>query len=752
MENYIPVFILNKLVILPNQEIKIDINNDGSKKVIKDACKKSNDKVLVIAPKNPLEENPSFDDLPNVGVIAKVKSKLELSTGTLRTVLKGISRVKLDKYFQNSETGILKCLYEKIDLPEIEKTKELALKRKLISLTKEYIEINPEMSNSIYQILKEDANLSHMADVIISFMPFDFAKKTEYMETINPYNRASKLIEDLTNEIKVSNVDRELEEKLKDNLEQEQREFILKEKLKEINNELGNNKTEEIERLNEKVKSLNIDEDFKNKLLSDITKYSNSSEFSPESAVLKNYIDTVINLPYDRSTDENLDSKEIEKRLNESHYGLNEIKERITEYAALKSKNKDLKSPIITLVGPPGCGKTSIAMSIASSLNRKFYKMSVGGLNDSLELTGSRKTYLGAAPGKIMQGIIKTDVNNPVILIDEVDKMVKNYKGDPASTLLEIIDETQNKYFVDNYIEDAFDLSKVLFIMTANNEEDIPYTLKDRMEIIHINGYSLNDKVDIAKNYLLKSIYEEYNVSYKINKDVIEYIISKYTRESGVRELKRVLEKLIRKIIINDKELKTITITVATKYLGKENITYLPKIRDYGICNTLAYTTLGGALSHVEVSKFNGNGNIYITGNAGDILKESAYVVRSLIASNYDIDISGVDIHIHFMEASLKKDGPSGGVSIAVAMLSLFEKRLIDGDIAFTGELTLKGDILPIGHLKEKLEVAYSEGIKTVFIPRSNETDLLDLPGYLFENLDIRMVNNFSEIYDALFH
>ena len=752
MENYIPVFILNKLVILPNQEIKIDINNDGSKKVIKDACKKSNDKVLVIAPKNPLEENPSFDDLPNVGVIAKVKSKLELSTGTLRTVLKGISRVKLDKYFQNSETGILKYLYEKIDLKEIEKSQELALKRKLISLTKEYIEINENVSNSIYQILKEDANLSHMADVIISFMPFDFAKKTEYMEAINPYKRANMLIEDLSNEIKISNVDKELEEKLKENLEQEQREFILKEKLKEINNELGNNKSEEIEILKEKVLSLGIDEDFKNKLLSDISKYANSSDFSPESAVLKNYIDTVINLPFDRETLENLDDKEIEKRLNESHYGLTEIKERICEYAALKNKNKDLKSPIITLVGPPGCGKTSIAMSIAASLNRKFYKMSVGGLNDSLELTGSRKTYLGASPGKIMGAIIKTDVKNPVILIDEVDKMVKNYKGDPAATLLEIIDETQNKYFVDNYIEDTFDLSKVFFIMTANSEDDIPYTLKDRMEIIHIDGYSTVDKIDIAKNYLLKNIFEEYNVNYKITKDVIEYIVTKYTKESGVRNLKRILEKLIRKIIINEKELKTITTSIVSKYLGKEIITYLPKIRDYGICNTLAYTTLGGVLSHVEVAKFNGKGDIYVTGSAGDVLKESAYVVRSFLASSYDLDISGDDIHIHFMDASSKKDGPSGGVSIAVAMLSLYEKRLIDGDIAFTGEITLKGDILPVGHLKEKLEVAFSEGIKTVYIPRSNETDLLDLPSYLFENLDIRIVSSFSEIYDALFH
>ena len=403
------------------------------------------------------------------------------------------------------------------------------------------------------------------------------------------------------------------------------------------------------------------------------------------------------------------------------------------------------------MVGPPGVGKTSIAMAIAGSLNLKFYKISVGGLNDSTELIGSRKTYLGAMPGKIMQAIIKSDVKNPVILIDEVDKLVKDYKGDPAATLLEILDETQNKYFVDNYIEEPFDLSEVIFILTANEADKIPNTLLDRLEIIPIDSYSIYEKIGIAKNYLLKEIFEEYNVNYKVSKEVLEYIVTKYTKEPGVRELKRILEKLVRKIYVYEEGMKSITINLANKYLGKEIVNYLPKIRNYGIANTLAYTTLGGLTSHVEVSKVAGTGKLTITGNTGDILKESVEVVKAFLASEYEIDTNSFDIHVHFLSASQKKDGPSAGVSIAVAMISLFEKRLVDGDVAFTGEMTLKGEILPVGGLKEKLIACANEGIKTVFIPRANEMDLIDIPENVFDLVSIKLVSDFTEIYDALF-
>ena len=751
MTTHIPVFILNELVILPNQEIKIDLSNDVSKKVIKDASKNNSSKVLVIAPKNSLETSPSLEDFPSVGVIAKVKSKVELSNGNMRIILRGQKRVRIAKYFQNRETSVLKCTYEVIELPLFDTSKETAIKRKLISLVDEYIKNNKSVSNSVLNSLKEDSDLNHLTDVIASFMPFKFTKKLAYMECINPLNRATSLINDLSEEINISNIDKELDEKLQENLEQGQREYILKEKLREINLELGNTKDEEINNLVNDVNSLSIDISTRNKLLSEIKKYEASSEYSPESALLKNYLDTVINLPWNKTSIENDDVKDISHKLNESHYGLKEIKDRIVEYIVLKKNNQNLKSPIICLVGAPGVGKTSIAMSIADALNRKFYKMSVGGLNDSTELIGSRKTYLGAAPGKIMQAIIKCNAKNPLILIDEVDKMVRDFKGDPAATLLEILDESQNKFFVDNYIEEPFDLSEVMFILTANDIEKIPVTLLDRMEIINIVSYSIYEKIDIARNYLLKAIFDEYNVNLKVSKEVVEYIVTNYTKEPGVRELKRILEKLVRKIFVYEKDTKSITITLANKYLGKEITNYLPKIRDYGIANTLAYTTLGGQISHVEVSKYKGTGKLSITGNTGDILKESAKVVRSYLASEYEIDAQEYDIHIHFMSASQKKDGPSAGVSIAVAMLSLFQKRVIAGENAFTGEITLKGDILPVGGLKEKLTAAASEGIKTIFIPKANEMDLINIPEHVFDQMAVKLVSNFSEIYDVLF-
>lgn len=751
MTNYTPVFILNELVILPNQEIKIDLTNDGSKKIIKAAGKNNVNKVLVIAPKNSLEEAPSIEDLPKVGVIALVKSKLELSNGKLRIVLRGLNRVKIDKYFQNKDTKVLKCSTEVVELPAFDLATETAVRRKLIALTEEYITINKNVSNSIMKNLEDCTDLSVITDVITSFMPFKFIKKLEYMECINPLTRASNLINDLQEEINISNIDKELDEKLHESLEQGQREYILKEKLKEINNELGNDKDDEITELNETVNALKINQRTKDKLLNEIKKYSSCSEYSPESAVIRNYLDTVIKLPWNKSTKENTDAKEVGKVLNERHYGLNEVKDRIVEYVSLKNSAPMIAAPIICLVGPPGVGKTSIAMSIANALNREFYKISVGGLNDSTELVGSRKTYLGAAPGKIMQAIIKCKVNNPLILIDEVDKMVKDHKGDPASTMLEILDESQNKFFVDNYIEEPFDISKAMFILTANDLQSIPVTLLDRLEIISLSSYSIYEKIDIARNYLLKNIFEMYECNYKVTKEVIEYIVTKYTKEPGVRELKRVLEKLVRKICVYEKECKSITVNLACKYLGNEVNNYLPKVRDYGIANVLAYTMMGGQITHVEVAKFKGTGKLTVTGNSGDILKESASVVLTYLTSEYEIESQDYDVHVHFISAAQKKDGPSAGVSIAVAMLSLFQKRIIDGDVAFTGEITLKGDIMPIGGLKEKLVAAASAGVKRIFIPKANELDLADVPVAIFDQMSVNLVSNFSEIYDVLF-
>ena len=751
MNNLLPVLILNEVIILPNQEIKIDLNNEFSKKVIWASAKNELNKVLVIAPINTLESSPSIEDLPRVGVVAKVKSKVELPNNKLRVIIKGEERVSINKYYQNKNTNVLKCSFNVIELPSFSKANETAIQRKLIELTKNYILLNKNVSNSILKTLDERKSLSDITDIITSFLPFSFSKKLLYMETINPLTRAENLINDLNEEILVTKIDRELDEKLTQSIENGQREFILKEKLKEINSELGITKENEIASLKEKLSSLSLEEKTYNKLLNEINKYSTCSEFSPEAAVIKNYLDTVLNLPWNSETVLNTDIKKIKNELDATHYGLVELKERICEYAYFLSKNKELSAPVICLLGAPGVGKTSSAYSIAKALNREFIKISVGGLNDSTELIGSRRTYLGASAGKIMQGIIKCKVKNPVILIDEVDKMVKDYKGDPASTLLEILDSTQNKYFIDNYIEEPFDLSKVMFILTANSLDNIPSTLLDRLEIINMDNYLTSQKIDIAKNYLIKDIFSEYKTEIKISKEVLEFVIENYTKEPGVRELKRLLEKLIRKVIVNEPNAKSITILHVNKYLDNRNINYLPEITTSGIANILAYTTVGGRLSHIEVVKYKGTGKVTITGCAGEILKDSINVVISYLANNYNIDLKNQDLHFHFLESYVKKDGPSAGVSIAVALMSLIKNKKISSQIAFTGELSLKGDILPVGGLKEKVVVATTEGITKVFVPSANAFEVANISENITNNIEIVLVSNFTEIYDALF-
>ena len=751
MNNLLPVLILNEVIILPNQEIKIDLNNEFSKKVIWASAKNELNKVLVIAPINTLESSPSIEDLPRVGVVAKVKSKVELPNNKLRVIIKGEERVSINKYYQNKNTNVLKCSFNVIELPSFSKANETAIQRKLIELTKNYILLNKNVSNSILKTLDERKSLSDITDIITSFLPFSFSKKLSYMETINPLTRAENLINDLNEEILVTNIDRELDEKLTQSIENGQREYILKEKLKEINSELGITKENEIASLKEKLSSLSLEEKTYNKLLNEINKYSTCSEFSPEAAVIKNYLDTVLNLPWNSETVLNTDIKKIKNELDATHYGLVELKERICEYAYFLSKNTQLSAPVICLLGAPGVGKTSSAYSIAKALNREFIKISVGGLNDSTELIGSRRTYLGASAGKIMQGIIKCKVKNPVILIDEVDKMVKDYKGDPASTLLEILDSTQNKYFIDNYIEEPFDLSKVMFILTANSLDNIPSTLLDRLEIINMDNYLTSQKIDIAKNYLIKDIFSEYKAEIKISKEVLEFVIENYTKEPGVRELKRLLEKLIRKVIVNEPNAKSITILHVNKYLDNRNINYLPEITTSGIANILAYTTVGGRLSHIEVVKYKGIGKVTITGCAGEILKDSINVVISYLANNYNIDLKNQDLHFHFLESYVKKDGPSAGVSIAVALMSLIKNKKISSQIAFTGELSLKGDILPVGGLKEKVVAATIEGITKVFVPSANAFEVANISENITNNIEIVLVSNFTEIYDALF-
>ena len=750
MQN-IPVIILKQLIILPNQEIKLEISNIISQKTVAEATLKYNNEILVIAPIDSFEEDPGVEDLPKVGVIAKIKSRIATNRG-MQIKLRGIKRVAVNRYY-NAKDSILFSEVMYIELPNIIKEEESALLKKLKSVLKKYIDNSNYLSNDVLSLIN-NKDLNKVTDIIASFIPFDISKKLNYMQEINPIKRAKNLIIDMNEEIKIQELDEELDNKVNESFSEDQRRFILKEKIKVINAELGEDslQNEEIKRFKELLEKLKISVKVKDKIAHEIKKLEFMNEASPEFSVIRNYLDYILNLPWNKSTKENSNFNSVLKVLNESHYGLEEIKTRITEYVAIKNINKNISSPIICLVGPPGVGKTSIAMSIANALNRKFYKISVGGLNDATELIGSRRTYLASAPGKIIQGINKVGSNNPVILIDEVDKMVKDYKGDPASVLLEILDPIQNKTFVDNYLEDPFDLSNVLFILTANYINDIPYALLDRVEVINLNSYTLFEKKDIARKYLLPRISKEHIIVEKerFSDELLYFIINAYTYEAGVRELNRVLTSLVRKMAINN--IKTINEEKVIKLLGT------PKYEDeliseqtIGVANALAYTPNGGDVTCCEVISYAGSGKIICTGNLGQIMHESIDVIISIVKSKYKYSFSKMDLHFHYLSADIKKDGPSAGLATIVSLLSLMEKKKIAKDIAFTGELSLNGSVLKIGGLKEKLIGAYNKGIKVVYIPKGNQEDLKKLPEIIKDSLEINLISNIDELYTKLF-
>lgn len=750
----IPVILLKNLVILPNQEIKLELNNVISGKAINDASSNFKSEILVVAPMDLLEEEPSVDDLPKVGVIAKIKNKID-NDGVIEIKLRGLKRVAVNKYYQEKNNEVLYSEVMYIDLPALVEDEENAILKKLVDTLKKYINISKGISNDILNFVSNNKDLNKITDAITSFLPFNIGKKLEYMQEINPIKRAKALIKDMNEEIKGIEIDNELEEKIDESLQNDQRKFILKEKMKVLKQELGEDswKKEEVIEYRKVLDKLKIDKKIKDHFSHEIDKYEIMSDDALEVSVMHNYLDWVLHLPWNKTRKENANFDEVYKELNKSHFGMDEIKTRISEYVAIKNLNRNIQSPIICLVGPPGVGKTTIAMSIAKALNRDFYKISVGGLNDSTELVGSRRTYLASAPGKIIQGLNKCGSNNPLILIDEVDKMVKDYKGDPASTLLEILDPNQNKIFTDNYIEEPFDLSGVLFILTANNVSDIPKPILDRVELIELHSYTVFEKKDIAKNYMLPNILLDnmvYDNKLKLSDELLYFIINNYTEEAGVRDLERVLSSLARKITINN--VKVLNEERVVRLLGNPKYTSnLVMEEENGVVNTLAVSNSGGTLSKVEVVTCKGNDKLTITGNAGNILKESISVVLTMLKLKYKYSFHNEDIHVHFLDASSKKDGPSAGLALSVALCSLKENKKVPNDVAFTGEVSLNGSILKIGGLKEKLIAAYNKSIKVVYMPKSNSEDLENVPKLILDNMEVIPVSNFNEVYTKLF-
>ena len=764
MKNNLPVLILSDALLLPSLELRMDFDTSVDKKLFSLAEGYYGSNLLII--QKELDPNKKFNikELPKVGVVGVIKLHIDLPNGKTKIVVEGVKRVKILSYNQG-ET--LEATVEDVDLV-INPKEELAYLRILYGYLEKYMDysdLNPNLLDEAYKI----DNLSNFMDFVVANLPLSKDKKIKYVEEVDTITRAEMLLGDIEDDIEVAKLESEIDSKLSFQIEKSQKEFVLREKIRIIKEELGDIKDKESETdiLRKKISALKCPKKVKDRLYLELSRYETMNPSSPELGMTRNYIETLLALPWGIYTKDNDDLTKVKSVLDKSHFGLEKVKTRIIEYLAVKKNTNSLKSPIICLVGPPGVGKTTLAKSIADSLNRKVTKISVGGINDEAEIVGHRRTYIGSEPGLIIQGMKKSGSSNPVFIIDEIDKMTKDIHGDPASSLLEILDPEQNKNFSDHYIEEEFDLSKVMFITTANYYDQIPNELRDRLEIIELSSYTEYEKLDIAINYLIPNELKEHGLSNKdveFSREVLLTIIRNYTKEAGVRELSRNIATVLRKIVTDkmigdNKDFYSITDYNIEKYLGKKKYTFtdVDIIEHVGVVNGLAYTPFGGDTLPIEAVAFPGDGKVVLTGSLGDVMKESANLAYDYIKANYQrfgIDYEKIikqDIHIHVPEGATPKDGPSAGVTITTTLLSLLTNTNIHTNVAMTGEMTLRGKVLAIGGLKEKVIGAHRNGIKVIFIPVNNLKDLDEIPDDIKSDIKFILVDRYTDIYNQLF-
>mgnify|MGYP003191620435 FL=1 len=763
MKYDLPVIILKGVVLLPNNEVRIDVNVNQN---ILDTSEMFHDnKILIATDLNKIEETIDFNSLDKIGVVAKIDQKLELPNHLIRLHLIGLERVQIESFLNDDQ--ILEAVVQK-KINNENSLEEATIIKKLIKELEEYIKTIPYASNSLLEAIRNEKQLDVITDLIAPNLQINQERLLQYLKCFCPIERSKMILEDIYQEKEMFQVERNLDLKLQHELDETQKQYLLREKIKVIKEELGDSSLLEsdVKFLNQKLLHLKAPQNVKDKIQREIQRYEAIPATSPEISVVRNYIEWMLDLPWDTYTIDNDNLLEVREKLDSSHDGLEKVKTRIIEYLAVKQVTNCIRGPILCLVGPPGVGKTTLAFSIAEAMHRKFVKISVGGISDEAELIGHRRTYLGANPGRIISSLKKAQSSNPVFLIDEIDKIMKSYKGDPASILLSVLDPEQNKYFCDNYIEEDYDLSKIMFIATANYIEDIPEALRDRLEIVNLSGYTEYEKLNIANKYLLPKICKEHGINEKgvvIKEDVLLKIIRNYTKEAGVRELERILASIVRKIITSlaTKRITMNKVIIDSKkietYLGQP-IYFYHKTQHYdiGVVNGLAYTLSGGDILPIEVTSFKGSGEIVLTGSLGTVMKESALVAVSYIKTNYRKfhinydDLVKNDIHIHVPDAAIAKEGPSAGIALTTSLISLFTKQKVDYKIAFTGEITLRGKILPIGGLKEKAIGAARSGIEKIYIPFDNQKDLEEIPKEIKEKIEFYPVKDYKELYEDL--
>ena len=757
------VLIINDMVIFPNNEVRIEYDNNYDKQMV-DIVDQIDDNLMIIV--NPIDEGEiSLTSFPKYGILGRLKLKMNVPNGKTRIVIEGLDRVELSSIVEDGY--YFKADYEEVSVEENEEAKSYF--NILMKCLENYVAKVPYMGNAIMSQLNGMETLNDLCDLIVSFLPIKYEDKKKYITTIDPIVRSKYLMEDMNRDLKFVELEQRIENEVEKELDASQKEYFLREKIKLMQKEIGdgNNKDTEVERISKKVSKLKCNAKIKEKIKRELDRYDSLNSNSPELGMIREYLDWMVNLPWNNYTKDTDDLVKVKHILDSSHYALEEVKDRILEYLAVKQNTNNLRSPILCLVGPPGVGKTSLALSIAKSLNRKSAKISVGGINDEAEIVGHRRTYIGANPGRIIQGIRKAGTTNPVFIIDEIDKMTKDIKGDPASSLLEVLDPEQNSKFSDHYIEEDFDLSKVMFIATANYVEQIPYELRDRLEIITISSYTEYEKLDIAKQHLIPKELDEHGLTplqVQIDDDAIMTLIRYYTKEAGVRELERTIatlfRKIVKKILLNkDVVFYNIDNQVIEEFLGKKKYYFMEndETKEIGVVNGMAYTVFGGDILPIEATLFKGKGDLILTGSLGDVMQESCHIALDYIKANmesFGIDsklLEENDIHVHVPEGAVNKDGPSAGVTMTTTLISLFKNHVVDKSVAMTGEITLRGRVLGIGGLKEKVIGAHRANIKKVFIPRENEKDLDDIPEEIKNDIEFIMVDNYMDIYQKLF-
>ncbi|MDR9795923.1 endopeptidase La [Aeribacillus pallidus] len=756
----VPLLPLRGLLVYPSMVLHLDVGRDKSVQALEKAMMDDH-MIFLTTQKEVSIDDPKEDDLYHIGTLTKIKQMLKLPNGTIRVLVEGQKRGAI-KSFESKEPYI-SVQVDTYEEPLQKDVEEEALMRTALEYFEQYIKMSKKISSETFATVLDIEEPGRLADIIASHLPIKLKDKQEILETFDVKERLNKIIQMLHNEKEVLQLEKKIGQRVRQSMERTQKEYYLREQMKAIQKELGEKegKTGEIEDLTEKIEKSGMPEHVYKTAMKELSRYEKIPSTSAESAVIRNYLDWLISLPWNKATEDRLDIKLAEVILNEEHYGLDKVKERVLEYLAVQKLTNSLKGPILCLVGPPGVGKTSLARSVAKSLNRKFVRISLGGVRDESEIRGHRRTYVGAMPGRIIQGMKKAGTINPVFLLDEIDKMSSDFRGDPSAALLEVLDPEQNHNFSDHYIEEPYDLSKVMFIATANNLATIPGPLRDRMEIITIAGYTELEKVHIAKDHLLPKQLKEHGLKkghLQIREEAILNIIRYYTREAGVRGLERQIAAICRKaaktIVTGERKRIVVTAKTLEDFLGKKLFRYgQAELQDQiGVATGLAYTTVGGDTLSIEVSISPGKGKLILTGKLGDVMKESAQAAFSYIRSRtkelkIDPDFhEQYDIHIHVPEGAVPKDGPSAGITMATALISALTGRPVRKEVGMTGEITLRGRVLPIGGLKEKTLSAHRAGLKKIILPKENEKDLDDIPESVRKELTFVLVSHMDEV------